>query len=85
MKGTDVTEKQYRAAERFILSIGRVEPDSIDPNREVSISWNKFVRVVAWYGAIRCASGLEGGTVDEPGETYDVADRRESDTDRRKL
>lgn len=59
MKGTDLTPEQLEAAERFILSI-RSEGNSSQGGGTILQRWEDFVRVVAWYGALRYESGRKG-------------------------
>ena len=68
MKGVDVTPAQIKAAERFLeqLHVGDIERMR---SRDVQMPFEQFVRLLAWYGAIR-ALGVEMGisTSSEPGE-----------------
>lgn len=71
MKGTDVTEKQMRAAEQFIQLV-RPEGRKTMPHTDqwLAIKWEDLVRLVAHYGAIRAGSIAQGESVDEPGEVF---------------
>ena len=81
MKGTDLSEKQLKAAEQFILG-ARAEGNALqpEPSQVIAHRWEDLVRIVAWYGAIRAQSMLQGGTVEEPGETYKPAAKNISQT-----
>lgn len=73
MKGTDLTDWQLSAAEKFLRQRGRrmdEQPREID--RIITIPWGDFIRVVAWYGQIRAHAVANGAPPDEPGETYVV-------------
>jgi hypothetical protein len=67
MRGTDVTQAQFDEAEHFLTAFV-LQRHAPKPGQNISIEWQKFVRVVAWYGAIR-ADGIAraGATVDGPG------------------
>lgn len=71
MKGSDLTDKQLKAAERYIL-LRRADGNTVPPDGEqqVAMPFNSLVRLVAEYGAIRAASVEQGGSVDEPGDVY---------------
>lgn len=66
MKGTDVTAVQLAAAEDFLLQLNRRSPECCS-GRVLQVRFDDLVRIVAWYGAIRAGSVIEGGTVDQPG------------------
>lgn len=65
MKGTDITEKQMRAAEHFILLLVNDKNESLEPSTIISQRWDSLVRLVALYGAIR-SNGQ--APAEEPGE-----------------
>jgi|GEM_PF-3946941 hypothetical protein len=71
MRGTDITEAQMDAAEKFIL-LCRTDGNTRTPKPEefVSMPWANIVRIVAWYGAIRAKAVADGNSFDEVGETY---------------
>ena len=73
MKGTELSEKQLKAAERFILSLTDGNRESLEPSQIISQRWDSLVRLVAFYGAIRAKAMLRGGTVEEPQETFKLA------------
>jgi hypothetical protein len=71
MNGSDLTQKQLRAAEQYILlrrSSGNTHRP--DGQQTVQLPWKALVALVAEYGAIRATSVEHGGSVDEPGEVY---------------
>jgi len=80
MKGTDLTEKQLKAAEQFILG-ARAKGNTQSPEADQAVTqrWSDLVRIVAWYGAIRAASMQHGGTVEEPGETFKTGRQLEAE------
>ncbi len=72
MKGTDLTPKQLKSAEEFILDRSRNRIDGrhvIDPDHPIVMRWSDLVRIVAWYGALRYQAGKfgTGGTFEKPG------------------
>jgi len=70
MRGTELTKEQIEAAERFILA-RRAEGNSQHPanDGEIVQKWGDFVRLVAWYGAIRYKAGAEGlSSLEVPGD-----------------
>jgi hypothetical protein len=69
VKGQDLTDKQLRAAEQYIL-LRRASGNHIvpEPEQVVSQRWQDLVMLVAEYGAIRADSISKGGSVHEPGE-----------------
>lgn len=71
MRGTDITEAQMDAAEKFIF-LCRTDGNTRTPKPEefVSMPWSNIVRIVAWYGAIRAKAVADGNSVDRVGETY---------------
>ena len=70
MRGTDLTEWQIKAAEKFLRDNSSSNPENDD--KLVSLRFGDLVRMVAWYGQIR-AKGVEAGNpADVPGETYSV-------------
>ncbi len=74
MKGTDITPEQLSAAEHFVKSVmdsTRNIPDSLP----IAIRFDRLIRLVAWYGAIRFASAVNGGTLNQPGEVH-IVDHR---------
>lgn len=71
MKGTELSEKQLKAAEQFILSLTDGTETSLDdPTLMISQRWDSLVRLVAFYGAIRAYAVTRGGTVEDPCETF---------------
>jgi hypothetical protein len=68
MKGTDLTPAQIQRAEEFVMQrAGQKLP--IDHGRLISIPFGQFVRVIAWYGALRYQAGAAGiNSLDDPGE-----------------
>jgi hypothetical protein len=74
VKGTELSEKQLKAAERFILSLrAKGNTQTPESTQIVTQRWDSLVRLVAFYGAIRAKAMLHGGTVEEPGETFKQA------------
>jgi len=71
MKGADLTEKQLKAAEQYLL-LRRVDAQwrEFTDSTQLSVSFGDLKKLIAEYGAIRAASVAEGGTIDEPGEIY---------------
>ena len=71
MRGTDITEAQMDAAEKFILLM-RSKTNTLHPthDQEVRHNFGDLVRLVALYGAIRAKAVADGNSVDEVGETY---------------
>lgn len=53
MKGTDITEEQIRHAEEFVMNSATRGYDG----DIVTIRKADLFRLVAWYGAVRAASG----------------------------
>jgi len=71
VKGSDLSEKQIRAAEQYILlRRSQGNNQTPQPTQQVVLPWNALIMLVAEYGAIRAASMELGGKVDEPGEVY---------------
>jgi len=69
VRGTDVNEAQFEAAQDFITKFVTKQPE-LSPEQTIVIKWDELVRLVAWYGALR-AQGIRdrtGGTVEKPGE-----------------
>jgi hypothetical protein len=77
MRGTELTDAQMDAAEKFIL-LCRTEGNTRTPKPEESVSmrWSNIVRIVAWYGAIRAKAVADGNSVDEVGETYNTGKQK---------
>jgi hypothetical protein len=77
MRGTEITEEQMYAAEKFIL-LCRTDGNTRTPTPEESVSmpWANLIRIVAWYGAIRAKAVADGNSFDEPGETYKTGKRK---------
>jgi hypothetical protein len=77
MKGTDLTQAQIDAAERFILArraTGNLQHPAHD--EEVRQKWGDLVRIVAWYGALRYKAGKDGiNSLENPGDTEVLAPR----------
>lgn len=71
MRGTEITDSQMDAAEKFIL-LCRTDGNTQYPKPEESVTmhWGNIVRIVAWYGAIRAKAVKDGASVDDAGETY---------------
>lgn len=69
MRGADLTEKQLKAAEQYIL-LRRASDNKLTPHAEQVIQqrWKDVVMLVAEYGALRANSVAHGGSVEEPGE-----------------
>jgi hypothetical protein len=75
MRGTEITDAQMEAAEKFILLVRSADNNTQpDPEDSVSMPWHKLVRIVAWYGAIRANAVANGNPVDKAGETYKIED-----------
>lgn len=74
MKGTELSDKQLKAAERFILLM-RADGNTLEPeaSQVVAQTWDSLVRLVALYGALRAASVSRGGSMEEPGEIFKPA------------
>lgn len=75
MKGTELNEKQLKAAEEFVLAQRSATSQVVQtpaPTERVSIEWQQFVRMVAWYGALRAAAMLKGGSVENPSSFFAV-------------
>jgi hypothetical protein len=63
VRGTDVTQAQFDAAEQF----WRTVPAKVDPARDpVVVSRSDLIRLLAWYGALR-AEGARKGAGSAPG------------------
>ncbi len=71
MRGRDISEKQLKAAEQYLLLL-RVDSQWTEyaDSTMLSVSFGDMKKIIAEYGAIRAASVARGGTVDEPGEIY---------------
>jgi hypothetical protein len=71
MRGTDLTQAQLDAAEKFILLM-RSKENKLHPTNDQKIAhrWGDLVRIVALYGAIRAKAVADGNSVDEVGEVY---------------
>jgi hypothetical protein len=69
VNGSDLTEKQLKAAEKYIL-LRRASGNDATPDDEqlLEIRWKELVMLIAEYGAIRAGSIANGGSVNEPGE-----------------
>lgn len=70
MRGTDITDSQMEAAKEFLdgRHNGDYKPELDNP---VSLKYKDLVALVAWYGAIRYQSGVDGvGTRECPASTY---------------
>ena len=77
MNGKNLTEKQLKAAEKYIL-LRRASENKAAPGDDqyVQLRWKELVMLVAEYGALR-ASGVErGGSISEPGDVYLTAQER---------
>ena len=70
MRGTDLTEWQIKAAEKFCRRNSSTDP--IDDDQSVSLRFGDLVRMVAWYGQIRAKAVEAGAPADTPGETHTV-------------
>lgn len=74
MKGTDCTSEQLASARQFLhdrrVARGASSPDSVGDNVTVEVRYGDFVRMIAWYGALRFMAGRDGtgGTLEKPGE-----------------
>lgn len=67
MRGTELTPAQIKAAELFILERQCAGPVP-DAETTISLPFEKMVRLVAWYGALRYRSAQRGqGSLEEPG------------------
>ena len=69
MRGTEVTEKQLKAAEQFVMLHYRGSSD-VKRDQVIMVKFEEMLRLIALYGAIRCESAKNGGSADEPGECY---------------
>lgn len=56
MKGTDVSDEAMRHAAEFLEITGGINLLAGE-DRAMTISSHRLVRIVAWYGEIRAASG----------------------------
>lgn len=69
MKGTDVTQEQLRAAERFVRSIQRAGTKQPEAESAIVLPFMDLVQLVAWYGALRYIAGRDGiNSLENPGE-----------------
>lgn len=69
MRGTDVTPEQIEAARAFLLLTNRSVRPPVDTDR-VALSYADYVRMLAWYGAIRYEAGAKGiVALDKPAGT----------------
>lgn len=72
MRGINVTPEQFEAAKVFIESLMRQPPPGTLDD-VVSQRYEDFIRLVAWYGAIRYQGAKNGiGTFEVPGGTGKV-------------
>ena len=69
MRGTDLTEWQLKAAEKFL----RKDGSTVGHDQDVCLRFSELVRIVAWYGQIRAKAVESGAPADEPGEVYVVS------------
>lgn len=71
MKGADLTPKQLKAAEQYVL-LRRADHNISLPNPEqmVTVRWKQLIMLVAEYGAIRAIGMENGGSVNDPGEVF---------------
>jgi hypothetical protein len=80
MKGTDLTSAQIHAAEQFIFDRAKGAPKPA--NGMVYLTWDSFVRILAWYGAMRYQAGRDGiNSLENPGHTYIVSQEQEKSGD----
>ena len=71
MKGTELTDQQLDAAEKFILLM-RAKDNLMVPERTqlVTQTWDSIVRLVALYGAIRAKAVADGNSPEVAGEVF---------------
>lgn len=69
MRGTDLTDWQLKAAEKFLRDRNKHQT-SVTDEQHVTLPFGQLVRIVAWYGQIRAKAVEAGIPADEPGETY---------------
>ena len=71
MKGTELTDQQLDAAEKFILLM-RAKDNLMVPERTQSVTqtWDSIVRLVALYGAIRAKAVADGNSPEVVGEVF---------------
>lgn len=67
MRGTDVTQDQMDAAQRFLDEFACKNPPANPDTATVTMPWNVFVQIIAWYGAIRANGVAAGYPPDAPG------------------
>ncbi len=69
MKGDGLTQAQLDRAREFVS--GRlVFKRDIEDDKDVTVRFGDLVRLVAWYGALRFISGMNGiGTTESPAQT----------------
>jgi hypothetical protein len=74
MRGTDLTPEQIESAKQFAVAISGIQPP--DDDRLISMTFGNFVRVVAWYGAMRYEAGQKGiNSLEKPGTAFYVPSR----------
>lgn len=71
MRGTDLSQWQLDAAEKFIRGRNKTIVGPFAPET-ITVRWSDLVRLVAWYGAIRADATKRGIDPDTPGEAYEV-------------
>jgi hypothetical protein len=71
MRGSDLTQEQLDAAEKFILLM-RSKTNDLHPtgDQQIAQRWCDLVRIVALYGAIRAKAVADGNPADVAGEVY---------------
>jgi len=71
MNGKNLTEKQLKAAEKYIL-LRRASENKAAPGDDqyVQLRWKEPVMLVAEYGVIRAGSIAQGGSISDPGDVY---------------
>lgn len=68
MRGTEVTPKQFEAAQKFIMDRNHGQRSLPAEDESIHLEWGNFVRMVAWYGALRYQAGRDGiNSLDDPG------------------
>lgn len=74
LRGTEVNQDQVESAQHFLCEFV-LHQEPLEPEQTIVVKWSEFVRVLAWYGALRAVGVLNGtGTVEKPGVLFNRDD-----------
>src|SRR6185437_1857670 len=60
MRGTEVTEDQMQSAREFAFARSVGLAGMPDDDQQITVTFGKMVRLMAWYGALRYQAGRDG-------------------------